>query len=140
MPLTSPRDFGKDHWKLLVFIESCIVDHGGKIDVQRMRCHPERHPRMAHKKKWKFTDNTQLSDNRMRQLHDDWDCLEDLRASGWVDASGDLWMSRHAIKLSRSGWLLAHMIRRHVGEGGTCADFDFTTSIVRALLETRNGA
>lgn len=119
-------DFGRDHWSLLMYLETCVVDNGikgmwnaGRIEKARMRTHPTRHPqhlscRSIEDRSWKITDGTRLKgwkagelDRRLPQ-HDDWDVLEDLEAAG---LASQLTGIGDAIALSELGMKTAEELR-----------------------------
>lgn len=93
-------DFGRDHWSLLMYLETCVVDSNiekpknmGRVEKARMRTHPIRHPqhlvaRSIEDRVWLVKNGTRLKGwrpgepGRRLPLHDDWDALEDLEAAG----------------------------------------------------------
>ena len=83
--------FGHDHWKLLAYVDSYAAREGG-LDRRRLRCNPQRHPRLASihtPRNWNPHHGTRLKPDEEgeQQLpeHDDWDCLHDLEAAGLVE-------------------------------------------------------
>lgn len=47
MDFTHPSLFGKDHWSLLAYVETCCVDGQdgiGTLDRRRLRCNENNHP------------------------------------------------------------------------------------------------
>lgn len=115
-------DFGRDHWSLLAYIETCCVDsaHGGigTIDKRRVRCNEERHPLSAINAsmgvKWQpsygtrlagyFLEGDQRDPSRQIPDHDDWDCMDDLEAAGLIEviseAIGSVRLTDHGIQVS----------------------------------------
>lgn len=92
--------FGRDHWSLLVYVESRAVDHGGWLDVRHMRNDGDKYP-------------TRLARGRLALKHNDWDCLDDLiRASYVVDKTGP-------IRLTEKGWKKAHALRKNKARTGS---------------------
>jgi hypothetical protein len=98
--------FGRDHWQLLLYVETAAVDHAGLLDADRMRTDRERHPMffMAGKRAAKGGNlegggryPTRLKSEQPREDgtwgevelagHDDWDALDDMCrvALLWVD-------------------------------------------------------
>lgn len=115
------ENFGKDHWSTLLYVESRCVDYEGRPDRAHMRTDVDRHPhlrgqRNSHKTKYP----TQIRDGVLPD-HDDWDCVEDLIAAGFMEDLGTgvqpLW------KLTPKGWKVAGALRQHRAKGDACATF-----------------
>lgn len=92
----APERFGRDHYSTLLYVESCAVDGGGRIDHDRMRCDLGRHPVLAaagaRATLFGSPDGADYP-TRLRKVggraeeladHDDYDCLDDLVAAGWL--------------------------------------------------------
>jgi hypothetical protein len=110
--------WGRDHWSLLLFIETICVDHAGVIGYgdgrgfAAMRNDVTRHPhrggdpyRGPHK-----PAPTYLANGEEVANHDDWDCLDDLEAAGLLENVGT--GVNPVIKLTDAGWTEAHRLRR----------------------------
>lgn len=110
--------FGRDHWSTLLYVETRCVDAGGVIDEKmRMRCDPDRHPEHATLNAIVLNDRkypTRLADGTNLDDHDDWDCLDDMAAAGWLIVGGTT--QRPVITLTDEGWRKAAERRRHVAE------------------------
>ena len=84
--------FGKDHWSALAYVECCAVDNKGMLDNRRMRCDADRHPGLINP----MLDSVQVHNKYPTFLaggeelpdHDDWDCLDDLEAAGFIEQRG----------------------------------------------------
>jgi hypothetical protein len=80
--------WGKDHWSLLAYIETCCVDQKGHFELVRIRVNPYTHPLcavgMLSHRKWKPDYDTLLNDGTRLINHDDIDCLDDLEVAGMV--------------------------------------------------------
>lgn len=104
-----PERFGKDHYSTLLYVEGRGVDHGGRLDHDHMRCDLSRHPVLAGA--GRAAEPFGKPDGRayptvLREVggeaaeltdHDDYDCLDDLTAAGWLtvrmptsDIAGDV--------------------------------------------------
>lgn len=84
----SREKFGKDHWSLLLYVETCVVDGDGVIDTRRMRTWG------THGK-----HNTILAGGELAiEGHDDWACLAELVDEKMVDLLG-----RTRVKLTDEG-------------------------------------
>jgi len=121
--------WGKDHWSLLAYIETVCVDKHGEIDLQRMRCDPDRHPQFLYLRgigdelacKTKYP--TLLKGGELPD-HDDWDCLDDLEAVGLVENIGFTMEPRYTMTERGHGVVAA--LRKHKASGGKFAEFAFS--------------
>jgi len=141
---TPVSQFGKDHWSLLAYVESCCVDGSegvGRLFPSRMRGNPATHPLLAHlpASAWKLTYSTRLQgffdyEHRsdaakaieagwMLANHDDWDCLNDLEAAGYVEV---LSLGNPAVRMTELGQEVAGKLRAHKALGGQFAQFSLT--------------
>ena len=134
------KEFGKDHWSLLGYVETLCVDSinkgVGTIDYTRMRVNEKRHPLLArnaaiHGTKWKseygtrlrgfWVDGTDKTDpSRRIGRHDDVDCLDDLADEGMVDI---LSLINGFVKLTDKGRRIANLLREHKSKGGWFSNF-----------------
>lgn len=99
--------FGKDHWGLMMYVECRCVDHKGALDARNMRVGAE-YP-------------TRLNDGSAVGNHDDWDCLEDLEAAGFVENLGT--GANPVCRLTDEGMRVAGALRAYRQRGGQCKDF-----------------
>jgi hypothetical protein len=143
MNATSVDLFGKDHWSMLAYVETCCVDGDnghGRLHLSRVRCNPRRHPLMASAAvgdvRWKLSYSTRLRgffefDGRsdpekaiaaglMLADHDDWDCLEDLQSAGYVEIVS---MANGAVRMTGPGLVVAAQLRAHKCSGQQYATF-----------------
>ena len=146
MSSTPVEQFGKDHWSMLAYVEQCCVDGRdglGTIDRRRVRCNQNTNPMLAavysSDTAWKLQYSTRLAgffDFEGRndpekaiaaglQLrdHDDWNCLEDLEAAGYVEV---LSLVNGVVKMTEKGCGVAAKIRAHKAGGGQFASFYLT--------------
>ena len=107
-PDVTPDLFGRDHHSTLLYIESCCVDQGGRVNREHMRCDRERHPLRAHLEG--KCSSTRLADGKLLAQHDDWDCVEDMIACGWMVETGSTMEPR--FMLTGDGWGAAQLLRR----------------------------
>lgn len=133
--------FGKDHWSLLVYIETRVVDHNkakniGDIDKDHLRCNENVRPTMLGLRQaaaikngtlsWSSKDGTILkSENGEQQQlkdHDDWDCLEDLEKTGFIEIIS---LANCFIEITEKGLETAAAIRKHKAAGGNFASFEY---------------
>lgn len=144
MSLISVEKFGKDHWSLLAYVESCCVDGRdgiGRLDRSRMRCNEVKRPLLTAVFRgpsfgWSQSHGTRLSgffkfedchDSQksidaglLLAEHDDWDCLDDLEGAGFVEI---LSLVNGHVKMTVLGQNVAGALRSFKAQGGKFADF-----------------
>ncbi len=131
--------WSKDHWSLLAYVETLCVDAvNGVVAIsrQRVRCNPARHPMYGVSVGWMSSYGTRLkgffdfaqrddpvaSEAAGLQLtaHDDWDCLDDLEAAGYVEIVSSV---NGRVRLTDAGIAVASTLRAHKVRGGTFSSF-----------------
>ena len=135
--------YGKDHWSLLAYVESCCVDGaGGRGELQRsrMRCHPPTHRMVTGPysgfDSWRQQHSTRLAGffgfpdrgdpekaiaaGFQLRDHDDWDCLDDLEAAGFIQI---LSVTSGRVRMTDKGCEVAAHLRAHKAGGGMFASF-----------------
>ena len=110
--------FGKDHWSTFGYIETRIVDHGGRPAKYHMRC-GFHHP--LHRHLIDEAPSTRLRDKETQAGHDDWDCLDDLEEAGLLTSSGTGMFPVYA--LTTEGERVAAELRSFKAKGGNFSDF-----------------
>lgn len=139
MKAVKVADWGKDHWSVLGYVESLCVDSinkgVGEIDKRRMRCNPKRHPLHAVNANfgvggWKPEYGSRLSGfwitddktdpKRQIKSHDDYDCLNDLEAAGFIDIVSE---ANGYVRMTALGQTVAGDLRRHKASGGYFSNF-----------------
>lgn len=135
-----PERFGRDHWALLAYLETLVVDAVaersdedgtaavGTIDRERMRCNPVAHPHLMGQRQLVGgsvdASGRYLYPSRVRGRevpgHDDWHVLDDLEAAGWVEAIS---VVNGFVRLTPAGLTVALALRAHKASGGTLAAF-----------------
>lgn len=118
-----PADWGRDHWSTFGYIEVRVVDHKGVPDRRHMRCDPALHPHLAHDGSYHGGPYpTRLRDGE-RQSHDDWSCLDDAIAAGFVCGIGT---GLHPVyALTPAGREAANALRAHKAAGGSFSTFKY---------------
>lgn len=131
--------FGKDHWSMFAYLETCCVDGKagwGRLAPSRMRTNGQKRPELAENVPWRAKFGTRLQsffelvgreDPELAaaaglQLldHDDWDCLADLEAAGFVVvAPGE----RGQARLTELGFAVAAEVRKHKASGHQFSSF-----------------
>lgn len=145
-----PTSFwGKDHWNLLVYFETLMVDMSnkpwstarpwGNISLCRMRCAPHHWRDFSPKHENQYHPMsredypTRLRHGELKPFYDDWDCTGDLIAAELIEVrkkdepyrpfqnNKKGWYVQ--VRLTDLGYFLAAMIRKHLGKGGKYAEF-----------------
>lgn len=109
MKTITPDLFGRDHLSTLLYLEARAVDHSGRPNMANLKCNANRHPFPANGK-WDPKYNTKLADGTAVDGHDDWDCIEDMVAAGWLRWEGT--GASPVFVLTDAGWAKAHELRR----------------------------
>jgi len=119
----SIEKFGKDHWSTFAYAECRIVDNKGVPKKEHMRCDIDRHPGHAHRGSGQQKYPTMLKGGVKLHDHDDWDCIDDLEAAGFIETLGTginpVW------KLTKKGKEVAGLLRGWKADGGMFAKFQF---------------
>ncbi len=120
--MTDLDKWGKDHWSLLAYVETCCVDCT-RLEHNRMRCNENRHPLLkgaaACNMKWENIWSTRLKEGIIQE-HDDWDCLNDLEEAGFIEIIS---MVNGIVEITKKGAEVAHQIRKHKTAGGVFKTF-----------------
>ncbi len=136
MRIISIDEFGKDHWSLLGYIETCCVDGGGKVNHNRMRTNENRNPSVGSGQSWKDEYSTRLKsfpwgskDEKEKAKHrvaghDDWDCLEDLEQAGFANLISYV---NGFVHITSMGLTITAELRAHKANGGSF--FNFTPKV-----------
>ena len=124
--------WGKDHWSVLLYIESICVDGVkgiGKPDLRRIQANLNRHPGLLVNMD---VDGTPMDGAKYgirlaggKELpgpdYDEWDCVRDLECYGLVESLGT--GVNPLFKMTERGNGLAADIRKWRTGGGTLATF-----------------
>lgn len=107
--------FGKDHWSTLLYVESCAVDRGGRLDDRKMRTYQYGAKKHYHT----YLANGEICED---EKHDDWSCLQDMCYAGllYEPEWGEFELKHTStidVKLTDYGWYIAGRLRRHRAEG-----------------------
>jgi len=127
------KDFGKDHWSLLAYVETRCVDYMGVLDKRHLRIKnqavgngtpfgvPDWNPEWGTRLSGFFKDDGSKDVSRILPEHDDLDCLEDLEEAGYIINLGTGFTP--AYKMTKLGNEVAALLRNHKQEGKAYADF-----------------
>lgn len=123
MDRISPHLFAKDHWSLLVYIETRCVDYKGTLDHDHLRINSSRHPACKKESLWLWCSeySTKIKGKRVIDGHDDIDCLDDFEACGYLEIETGLYNN---VTLTDLGITIAHAIRRHKINGKMFSTFE----------------
>lgn len=124
VPEISIDRFGKDHWSMLLYVESRIVDHKGILNNENLRCDRRINALRAHRGGCSSSYPTRLADGETVSPHDDWSCIEDFVRAGLVVWGGT--GMNPVFALTDEGWACAFALRRHRANGMLYADFRWT--------------
>jgi hypothetical protein len=115
--------FGKDHWSTFGYLAHCAIDGiGGRLDIRKMRCDPNRHPLLAHEgASYGGPYPTRLKGGDVLHDHDDWDCADDLAAIGLLENVGT--SMNPLIKLTALGHEVWKQLGAYKQEGGNFTTF-----------------
>lgn len=131
------KDFSKDHWSLLGYIESCVesaqvAPFTGRLSLAHMRVNPELHPQFKNGNGFKSEYGSRLQgfwvkgqpNNESKKIldHDDIHCIEDMEREGLVEFVSTANMF---VKLTEKGVKVAAMLREHKLAGKNYADFQY---------------
>lgn len=120
------EQFGKDHWSLLLYIETRIRDYEGVLDLCQIRIkNPIIRPG------WKPEYGTRLfgywnkdkTTNSLLRLHnhDDYDCLDDLEAEGLIKNIGT--GLRPVCEITKKGTEISSQLLLHKQVGKNYSNF-----------------
>lgn len=89
------EEWGRDHKSTILYAESRVVDHKGKLDSgdPRMRVDGMRYP-------------TRLKDGKTVYGHTDYDCLFDAEKAGLLSYDGE------HVTLTKDGWAYVLELRK----------------------------
>ena len=120
------EQFDKDHWSLLLYIETRIHNYQGILDIYHMRI---KNPTI--RSGWKSEYGTRLfgywsEDNTTNSLlrlpnHDDYDCLDDLEAEGLIKNIGT--GIRPVCLITVKGAKILSQLLLHKQNSGQCSGF-----------------
>lgn len=114
--------FGKDHWSMLAYIETCCInskDSIGCIDYRRIRVNSNRHPLLATRPGWEDSYGT-ITNDGIIIWHDDVDCMNDLEDEGFIEVMS---LINGAVLLTPLGGSMCKRLRDYKASGGKYNDF-----------------
>lgn len=134
----SVDNWGKDHWSLLIFFETQVVDNKKQIDVQRIRINEKKRgfTNGNISSSWKDSYGTIQKDGSIAAEHDDIDVMNELEAEGLC--VNNFTEMNPIIELTEKGFAVVADIRKHKARGGNVKTFlyqelkynDYSTKVV----------
>ena len=121
-----PSEWGKDHWGVLLYLETCCVDKRGIPDFRRIQCNENRHP-------WYYAGQPgknwpiRLTNNRQIVEYDEWDCIKDLEFYGFVQSIGST--TNPQFLMGDLGHKMVGVLRKHLASS-TYKYFIFDESVL----------
>ena len=117
-----PQRWGRDHWNVLCYIETCCVDGTGRPDPRSVQTNHARHPHMGNPLDGS-THGIRLNGEVLPGAdYDEWDCLDDLEVFGLIENVGTGLNRRY--RMTPTGQALAAQVRAHRANGGGVATFE----------------
>lgn len=119
-------EFGKQHWSLLAFIETQVVDKCFPLDHRRMSCNEKKRGiSNGAPFGWKNEWSTENKEGKQEILgHDDIDCFEELEKEGYIKNQGTL-LNMYPL-ITDKGWKACAELRKFKGQGGNFINFRFS--------------
>lgn len=133
-----PALWGKDHWSLLAYIETVIVDCGGfhvgfdprmrqnrrNFRVMSEQCiNPKRPGPPSRGIPMDPKYGTRLNNNSFIENHDDWMCVQDFINAGILEGADSSLEPGDVLYLTEQGRVLANRLREHKAAGGSFSKF-----------------
>lgn len=112
--IIEPDLWGKDHWSLLLYIESCVVDHKGELDLDRIGKDGDAYP-------------VRLNNDTIVPGKSELDCLEDLEKHGFITIHS---FQELIVDLTDKGWRHTFQMRRNRSAG--IPDHDMKPMVVES--------
>lgn len=132
--------WGKDHWSLLGYVESVLVEckrfelgqdarmRMNEATLNNMRIHNPNPKRPTGKQSLAIAmrpeHGTRLKDNQVLINHDDLECLKDFADTKLIDLKAEDLRPGAFLSLSDKGQKLSYAVRKHKAGGGNFANFD----------------
>jgi hypothetical protein len=120
--------WGRDHWSMLMYVETRIVDYDGKLSRAHIRSKTRTGWQPIHGTKllsydWTLAPPANLEAGNIRPDHDDYDCLKDMQAVGLLTQQGG------RVQFTARGWALASRLRQWRGNGLTLKNFRYNVEV-----------
>ena len=136
-----PAMWGKDHLSMITYIVARTLDYAGVLDNKHLRIHAAVHGVFQYDPQYDGAEYpTKLADDKTTAdygvlFHDDFSCIQDLVALGYVEAWAQEYDSmqyatmRIKALLTDKGLDLAKAIIKHRGQGKPLSKFKVKTPV-----------
>ena len=119
------KDWSKDHWSTFTYVECRCVDYKGELNFKHIRCNEGFHLELPLAKiyalgEWHDKYSTRIKGGEQIRGHDDWDCMEDLQAAGFMKIVS---MPDLKVEMTDVGWEVLKHLRKHKAAGGVFSSF-----------------
>lgn len=121
--ITITAKWGKDHWSLLAYFETRVVDHRGVLGLAQMRINSKKRGfSNGCPFNWEDSWGTRMNDGSIPDnKHDDYDVMEEMEKYGFVKNVGS--GINPVIELTDLGRKTCNAIREHKGNKQNFATF-----------------
>lgn len=132
MEIIKIKQFGKDHWSLLAYVEYRAINRAGVLSIEHLRTkNPALQQNRTATNLWKpeygsklygyFNEDGRVNEKLRILDHDDHNCLDDLEESKLIKSFGS---GLHpAYKLTKEGARVCGLLVLHKQEGKNYASF-----------------
>ena len=119
------QDWGRDHWSLLLYLESRYVNNRGTLELKHIQSNLNRHPAHTNllpvtalpqdgsKYGIRLADGSELPGPQ----YDEWDCIDDIVHAGLAEDIGFTTAPR--IRMTPLGMRVVTLLRTHRAEKDT---------------------
>lgn len=112
------KAFGEDHWTLLAYIDYCCSGQAGRLEHNRLRRKPSK---VKSTESLVFTSGDRVGATESLN-YDDWDCLADLEAVGFVELVS---YATGLVHIFPGGLKAAAALRAHGDRGESIKTFSY---------------
>jgi hypothetical protein len=116
--------FGKDHWSLLAYVEdTCVNGKDGFGTLAKSRHAANKGPLGGWRESWGTRLHGFFAERKpdlQLGFHDDWDCLKDLEAAGFIEVISE---ANGFVKMTDAGNATCAALRTFKSQGGQFANF-----------------
>lgn len=124
----SITEWGKDHWSLLGYFQTLVMDARGstngrsvgQIQYRHLRVNRTTHPMVAHQRDWDPAHCTRLKTSSALPEHDDIDCWDDMNAAGLIEMMS---LPNGFVSFTKKGVLVIVALMEHKIGGGSFSEF-----------------
>ena len=111
------KSFGEDHWTLLAYIDVCCSGQAGRLEHRHLRSKPT-----IKSSELSLLKSIELEHETHSLKYDDWDCLADLEAVGFVELVS---YATGLVHIFPGGLKAAAALRAHGERGESIKTFSY---------------